>query len=909
MRAKVRPSPTRSLSPVSTALPDSSTPATTEPPVTPMMAQYLEAKAAHPDCLLFFRMGDFYEMFFDDAVKAAAALDIALTKRGQHQGGDIPMAGVPAHSHEAYLARLIRLGFRVALCDQTESPDDARKRSGKTLVRREVVRVVTPGTVTEDGLLEPRSANHLVALAEVAGTLAIAAVDISSGDLVTEPTAPDRLGAALARFDPSEILLPERVLQNPALFELLGDWKMRLTPQPSARFDSENGRRRLQDLFRVGTLDAFGSFERAEVAAAGALVDYIQLTQKALPRLSPPRRLPRGAVMEIDVATRRNLELTRTLSGDRRGSLLAAIDRTVTGPGARMLAGQLAAPLTDPAAIGERLDAVQALVEDGRLRDDLRTLLRACPDGERALTRLGLGRGGPRDLAAIRDALRQGTALRDRLGAPRFLDLPPLLSRAAAELGEHDGLIDRLARALAEELPLLVRDGGFIAPGYLPELDELRTLRDESRRLIAALQQRYVDETKISTLRIRHNNVIGYHVEVSANQADKLTQPPHIGTFIHRQTMASAMRFTTVELGTLERSIAEAADKALAIELRLFADLVGEVTGRAEAVSSAIRALAGFDVAASQAELAVERRYCRPRVTDDTAFRIKGGRHPVVEIALAESQGGAFVGNDCDLSEDRRLWLLTGPNMAGKSTFLRQNALIAVLAQMGGFVPAEEAEIGVVDRLFSRVGAADDLARGHSTFMVEMVETAAILNQAGPRALVILDEIGRGTATFDGLSIAWACVEHLHETTRCRALFATHYHELTALQARLPRLSCHTMRVKEWQGDIVFLHEVAPGTADRSYGIHVARLAGLPAAVIGRAEEVLEALEQGKQGRSVARLVDDLPLFSAAMARPTTLAEAAGPSEVESALAAVDPDTMTPREALERLYALKALLT
>ncbi|WP_395682822.1 DNA mismatch repair protein MutS [Inquilinus sp.] len=875
-----------------------------------MMAQYLEAKAAHPDCLLFFRMGDFYEMFFDDAVKAAAALDIALTKRGQHQGEDIPMAGVPAHSHEAYLARLIRQGFRVALCDQTESPEDARKRSGKTLVRREVVRIVTPGTVTEDGLLEPRAANHLVALADVAGTLAIAAVDISSGDLVTEPTAPDRLAAALARFDPSEILLPERVLQNPELFELLGEWKMRLTPQPSARFDSENGRRRLQDLFHVGTLDSFGSFERAEVAAAGALVDYIQLTQKALPRLSPPRRLPRGAVMEIDVATRRNLELTRTMSGDRRGSLLAAIDRTVTGPGARLLAGHLAAPLTDPEAVAERLDAVQALVEDGKLRDDLRTLLRACPDAERALTRLGLGRGGPRDLAAIRDALRQGGRLRERLGAPRLLQLPPLLSRAASELGEHDAVVDRLGRALAEELPLLIRDGGFIAAGYVPELDEVRTLRDESRRLIAALQQRYADETRISTLRIRHNNVIGYHIEVSANQSDKLLQPPHAGTFIHRQTMASAMRFTTVELSTLERSIAEAADKALAIELRLFADLVAEVIGRAEAISGAVRALAGFDVAASQAELAVERRYCRPKVTGDTGFRIKGGRHPVVEIALAEAQGAAFVGNDCDLSDDRRLWLLTGPNMAGKSTFLRQNALIAVLAQMGGFVPAESAEIGVVDRLFSRVGAADDLARGHSTFMVEMVETAAILNQAGPRALVILDEIGRGTATFDGLSIAWACVEHLHETTRCRALFATHYHELTALQARLKRLACHTMRVKEWQGDIVFLHEVAPGTADRSYGIHVARLAGLPTAVIGRAQEVLEALEAGKEGRSVARLVDDLPLFSAAAARPaaTPAAAPAGPSELEVALGALDPDAMTPREALERLYALKALL-
>ncbi|KGM31372.1 DNA mismatch repair protein MutS, partial [Inquilinus limosus] len=494
--------------------------------------------------------------------------------------------------------------------------------------------------------------------------------------------------------------------------------------------------------------------------------------------------------------------------------------------------------------------------------------------------------------------------------APRFLDLPPLLSRAAAELGEHDVLVDRLTRALAEELPLLVRDGGFIAPGYLPELDEVRTLRDESRRLIAALQQRYADETKIQNLRIRHNNVIGYHIEVSANQSDKLLQPPHAGTFIHRQTMASAMRFTTVELSTLERSIAEAADKALALELRLFADLVSEVTGRAEAISGAVRALACFDVAASQAELAVERRYCRPKVTGGTGFRIKGGRHPVVEIALAEAQAGPFVGNDCDLSEDRRLWLLTGPNMAGKSTFLRQNALIAVLAQMGGFVPAEEAEIGVVDRLFSRVGAADDLARGHSTFMVEMVETAAILNQAGPRAMVILDEIGRGTATFDGLSIAWACVEHLHETTRCRALFATHYHELTALQARLKHLACHTMRVKEWQGDIVFLHEVAPGTADRSYGIHVARLAGLPAAVVGRAQEVLEALEAGKEGRSVARLVDDLPLFSAAAARPTSVAEAAprGPSELETAVAGLDPDAMTPREALERLYALKALL-
>jgi DNA mismatch repair protein MutS len=470
------------------------------------------------------------------------------------------------------------------------------------------------------------------------------------------------------------------------------------------------------------------------------------------------------------------------------------------------------------------------------------------------------------------------------------------------DLGEHSALVDRLTRGLAPDLPLLTRDGGFIAEGYSAELDELRLLRDQSRKMMAQLQARYAEETGVASLKIRHNNVLGYYIEVTPLHAGKLTAN---SAFIHRQTMASAMRFTTVELGDIESRIASAADKALALELALFDDLVGEVTAHGAAIALAAASLATLDVGAALAELAVAQLYVRPVIDDTTAFAITGGRHPVVEAALAASAGSGFIANDCDLRAGQRLWLLTGPNMAGKSTFLRQNALIAILAQIGSFVPAEAAHIGVVDRLFSRVGAADDLARGRSTFMVEMVETAAILNQAGPRALVILDEIGRGTATFDGLSIAWACVESLHDVNRCRALFATHYHELTALAAKLPDLACHTMRVKEWQGEVVFLHEVAPGAADRSYGIHVAKLAGLPHAVIARAEEVLETLEKGEQSGALTRLAEDLPLFSAAGRHAP--AAPAKPSAVEAALAEIRPDELTPREALEVVYRLKGV--
>jgi len=874
---------------------------------TPVMAQYHEIKRAHPGCLLFFRMGDFYELFFEDAQAAAPALDIALTKRGRHDGADIPMCGVPVHTADAYLAKLIRAGFKVAICDQIEDPAEARRRGSKGPVKRAVVRVVTAGTLTEDGLLDARRHNYLAGIAEAGGELGLAWLDLSTGAFSLAPTAESSLAADLARIMPGEILLPERLLAGPALFELFSDWKGVLTPLANPRFDSEGARRRLESFYGVKALDGFGSFSRAEIAAAGALVDYVALTQQVgkrggAPHLDAPVRVAPDTVMQIDAATRRNLELVTTLSGERRGSLIATIDRTLTGPGARLLAEQLAAPLTAPDAIGARLDAIQFLFDRAEMRAGLRQILRRVPDIERALTRLSLGRGSPRDLAAMRDGLGETAPIRAILLAPGLVPLPELLARAERGLGEHGAVVERLGRALAAELPLFTRDGGFIAAGYAAELDQLRELRDASRRTIAALQARYAAATGIASLRIRHNNVIGYYIEVSAANVER--QGGKLGAdFIHRQTMAGALRYTTIELSELESKIASAADRALALELRLFDDLVGEIMAARPEIAAAATALAALDLAASHAECAAETGWTRPEIEPGTGFEISGGRHPTVEAALAGQ--GSFIANDCVLGEDR-IWLVTGPNMAGKSTFLRQNALILILAQIGSFVPARSARIGIVDRLYSRVGAADDLARGRSTFMVEMVETAAILNQAGPRSFVILDEIGRGTATYDGLSIAWAALEHLHEVNRCRALFATHYHELTALAAKLPQLACQTMRVKEWQGDVVFLHEVAPGTADRSYGIHVAKLAGLPEAVTARATEVLEILEKGEEAGALSRLADDLPLFRAARRSAPEPTPRATP--LEDLLREARPDELSPREALELIYRLKTLL-
>ena len=865
--------------------------------VTPMMEQYWRIKAEHRGELLLFRMGDFYELFFDDAVAAAAALDIALTTRGQHQGKDVPMCGVPAVSADSYLERLIHKGYRVAVCEQVEDPAEARKRGASAIVRRDVIRIVTPGTLVEDTLLDARSTNHLAALAQAGSTTAVAWIEMSTGSFSVTDIAVADLNALLERVAPAELVVAERAGDEGTLQDALAPWCERLVREPDSRFDSRAGERRLRDLYAVASLDGFGSFTRAELAAMGALLGYVELTQKGrFPRLAPPVRQVAGQSMLIDQATRRNLELMRTLDGHRQGSLLGIMDRTVTGAGARLLGQRLTAPLTDTGAIAGRLDAVQLFVEDPESRGDIRATLAQTPDLERALARLALSRGGPRDLAAIRDGLTAAGSLAARLR--RHDDLPRELAGAGSAIEAAPPLVDELTCLLVDNPPPLARDGGFVRAGYSPELDQARELRDNSRQLVAGLQGTYQTATGVASLKIRHNNVLGYYVEVASNHAQRLDER----TFIHRQTMANAMRYTTVELGDLETAMSRAADRAIALELDAFNKATADMLAEASAIAAAAGAVAVIDVAAALADLAVERRYTRPAVTTDLDFTIEGGRHPVVEVLASES--AEFVANGCGLEDNARLWLLTGPNMAGKSTFLRQNALIAVMAQAGSYVPADTAKLGIVDRLFSRVGAADDLARGRSTFMVEMVETAAILNQAGERSLVILDEIGRGTATFDGLSIAWAVLEHLHDINRCRALFATHYHELAALAATLTALKPHSMRVKEWKNDVVFLYEVERGAANRSYGIHVARLAGLPQAVIDRAKDVLETIETGDGATSLARLADELPLFEVAQKHTRDVAPA---SALRQAVDDAVPDRLTPRQALDLVYRLKDL--
>jgi len=872
----------------------------TKSTTTPMMAQYLEIKAEHPDALLFYRMGDFYEMFFDDAVAAAEALDIALTKRGKHDDQDIPMCGVPHHAAEGYFLTLIRKGFRVAVCEQMESPAEAKKRGYKAVVKREVVRLVTPGTLTEDSLLDARRHNFLAAFHTVRDVGALAWVDISTGAFHVMPCNGVQLGPELARLTPREVIVIDGSDADWAA--IVSDSGAALTTLGASAFDSTSGEKRLCQLYKVGSLDAFGSFGRAEIGAMSAVAEYLDITQRGnLPLLRPPVQEGQSAAMQIDAATRRSLELTHAMSGGKQGSLLHCIDRTVTAGGARLLERRLSSPSCNVDTIGSRLDAVAYLVDQARLNEDIRDNLRGVHDLDRALSRLALDRGGPRDMAAVRNTIGQATVLSQRMPD----DLPAELRQVAQDLTGHDGLLDLLDEALVAEPPLLSRDGGFIAPGYDAELDEARKLRDEGRSVVAGMQADYVKQSGVASLKIKHNNVLGYFIETTATHASKMMAPPLNETFIHRQTTANQVRFTTVELSEIETRILNAGGRALEIEKRLYSSLTDAIVALAGPLGALARALSEIDLAAALAQLAVAERWVRPKVDDSRAFVITSGRHPVVEAAL-QKDGTPFIANDCALTKTP-IWLLTGPNMAGKSTFLRQNALLAILAQMGSFVPASEAHIGVVSQLFSRVGASDDLARGRSTFMVEMVETAAILNQADDRALVILDEIGRGTATYDGLSIAWATLEHLHDVNRCRALFATHYHEMSALSAKLDGVDNATVIVKEWEGDVIFLHEVKRGTADRSYGVQVARLAGLPPVVVERAKVVLEALEKGERegGGSRKAIIDDLPLFAATPAPKPAVAKT---SEVEDRLKSVFPDDLTPKEALALIYELKSKL-
>ena len=871
--------------------------------MTPMMAQYLEIKTSYPDALLFYRMGDFYELFFDDAIAASSALDIALTKRGKHSGEDIPMCGVPHHAAEGYLLTLIRKGFRVAVCEQLESPAEAKKRGYKAVVHRDVVRLVTPGTLTEDSLLDARRHNYLAAYALVRDEAALSWVDISTGAFHVIALPSVMLGPELARLSPSEVLVSEATEDR--FRELVEEVGASLTALGRAAFDSQNAEIRLKSLFSVASLESFGGFERAEISAMGALIEYLDITQKGqLPRLQRPNKEVRQRVMQIDAATRRNLEITRSiLGGGRAGSLLETVDGTVTAGGGRLLEQRISSPSMDIGLINNRLDCIQYMLDHPADADALRQALRQVPDLDRALSRIALDRAGPRDLVCIRSGLTQSSDISMKYNR---CTLPVLLNDALKTLNGFDDLVALLHNAIVDEPPLLSRDGGFVATGYDSELDETRQLRDEGRSIIAQMQQEYIQQTEISSLKIKHNNVLGYFVETTATHADKMMAPPLNETFIHRQTTANQVRFTTVPLSEIETKILNAGNHAIELEKRIYQSLTKEILRLSDEISGAASGLAELDIATSLAKITQSNAWVRPTVDNSKAFEISGGRHPVVEAAL-QSDGARFVANDCALS-DGKVWLLTGPNMAGKSTFLRQNALIAILAQAGSYVPANHAQIGAVSQLFSRVGASDDLARGRSTFMVEMVETAAILNQADDRALVILDESGRGTATYDGLSIAWATLEHIHDVNKSRALFATHYHEMTALADKMENVENATVTVKEWEGDVIFLHEVKKGAADRSYGVQVAKLAGLPNAVVERARVVLDALEQGeREGSGTPKaIIDDLPLFAATptQSAPTT----SQPNKIEQMLSEILPDELTPREALQKLYELKGAL-
>ena len=854
------------------------------PTQTPMMTQYHALKAEAGDALLFYRMGDFFELFFDDAKAAAACLDIALTKRGADGGEPIPMCGVPVHSADGYLARLIKGGHRVAIAEQVESPAEARRlRGSKALVARAIVRLVTPGTLTEEVLLDSGSANWLAAIGRAGDDYAIAAADISTGRFELVACAPGDLTAELARLDAAEVIAEDEV---PGVRTTLA----------KGGFDSLAGERAMKARFGVANLDGFGAPGRAELAAAGGLLAYLDATQKqATAFLEAPRRIARSAHMAIDPATRDSLEICRTTSGALPGSLLATVDRCVTAPGRRLLGADLSAPLTERGRIEARLALVQWFHDDAIRRERVRGALKAMPDVGRALGRLVAARGSPRDLALLRDGLIAAAALKAELQQED--GAPDLLAALLPQLGGHAALTDRLSAGIVAGPPLDASKGGYIAEGYDAALDALRVAAGDGRRAIAALEARYREATGVTALKIRHNAVLGYHIEVAARHADRLMQAD--SGFTHRQTLAGVVRFNSPDLHAEASGVVEAGAHALAAEAAHYEELAALAIAAARRIAATASAIARIDVSASNATRAAESGWCLPRLVDQPCLELDGARHPVVEESLAAS-GERFVANDVALGPNDRLWLVTGPNMGGKSTFLRQVALAALLAQAGSYVPAARATIGIVDRLFSRVGAADNLARGRSTFMVEMVETAAILAQATPNSLVILDEIGRGTSTYDGLAIAWAVVEAMHDTVGCRTLFATHYHELTRLADRLDALSLHHVRAREWKGDLVLLHEVAAGPADRSYGIAVAKLAGVPPKVLARAKAVLAKLEAGRDATGgIAAGLDDLPLFATAAPEP------APTDPLVEMLAALEPDSMSPRDALEALYALK----
>jgi DNA mismatch repair protein MutS len=849
--------------------------------LTPMMQQYMAIKAEHQDCLLFYRMGDFYELFFQDAVTASEVLDIVLTKRGKHEDSDIPMCGVPAHSNVFYLEKLIKAGYKVAVCEQLETPEQAKKRGYKAVVKREVVRIITSGTLFEETLLDARESNYLAAVGLHEGKISIAWVEISTGEFYFSNSASATLLADLSRLQPKEVIVADKLFQDVQLKQALQSFAKNISVRANATFELERSKKRVKDFFNVVSLEGIASFNDNEVCVVGGLLEYLEHTQKgALPRLSKPKKINSNYFMVIDPATKRNLELDASMHGDSKAALISVLDKTITSAGGRLLRLYLSSPLCNAEAINKRLDSVECFVKNKQLKDKLRDNLRSVPDLERSLSRIWIRKGGPRDLAMLRDGLSQAIRVSEFV-LFSGVEISTGIKGLVSQIGNFSELLEKLHAALTIETPIHLKDGGFIRAGYSAELDYFYNIRQNSKQATESLRDKYRQLTGVNTLRISYNNVLGYFVEVTPSHASKITDE----IFIHRQTLGSSMRYTTDELRKLESDILSAEGNISNLEQKIFEELCVAVTNVGESISYTAQALAGLDVFAALAQLATEMNYNRPIIDETKAFEIVGGRHPVVEKTIREK----FVSNDCNLGIENNIWLITGPNMAGKSTFLRQNAVICIMAQMGSYIPAKSAHIGVVDRLFSRIGAADDISRGQSTFMVEMVETATILNNATSKSLVILDEIGRGTSTYDGLSIAWAVIENLHNQIECRTLFATHYHELTDLEADLPRLACYTVSVKEWEDKIIFMHHVVAGKANRSYGIHVASLAGLPNSVVNRANEILKVVE-GQEKREVIKVVANENIV------PDYILD----------IKKLDIDSITPREAFDVLYKLKS---
>lgn len=867
-----------------------------EAKLTPMMAQYLEIKKQYPDCLLFYRLGDFYELFFEDAKTASSFLGLVLTSRGKTESTNIPMCGIPFHAYQNYLTRLVKGGYKVAICEQTEDPAEAKKRGSNAIVRREVVRIVTAGTLIEDDLLDAKKNNFLATVVAGFDDYALAWVDMSTGAFYTQTAKKDDVYSSLSRIDAAEILLAENFFEQHK--HVIKEQDDRYSFWPAEKFSYIKSQDELNSFFSKPDLTVF---ERHEIIAAGVLLSYILNSLKgAKPALRIPEKTTSTKFMEIDASTRQSLELTASLANNKNEtSVLKTIDFTKTAIGARLLASQLSTPLLDKGEINNRLDKVEFFINNPTIRDTVRDILKTIPDIERALSRVMLGNSGPKEILSIANGLKQLPLIRTQI----YKDTPPQsLQTDLVQLNEYSEIVREILSAITDvETPQLARTGDFIKEGYYAPLDELINIQKNAKYTIRDLQLKYIEKTGIGNLKISFNNLIGYYIEVPTKSSDLMMTDKSLG-FIHKQTMLNVMRFTTDELIEFENKIIHAKELSLEMELEIFNRLVQMICAQNDELIRTCMAIGNIDVACSHASYANTYTCCRPQLTDDTSFFIKGGRHPVVEKAL-QKERVAFIPNDCEMSDDQELlWILTGPNMAGKSTFLRQNAVIAILAQIGMYVPAESAVIGIVDKLYSRVGASDDLARGRSTFMVEMVEVASILNGATEKSLVILDEVGRGTATYDGLSIAWSVIEYLHDKNKCRALFATHYHELTALANRLDKIALYTMRVKEWQGDIVFLHEIMKGATDRSYGIHVGKLAGLPESVIKRAEDILNQLEEKKQEQKP--LFDDLPLFS------QTFNQISKEKDYPAlkALKDLDIDALSPREALNQLYQLKKMM-